>query len=122
MDPHQIDAFFEGWPDPPTPETHVALPLGSDVVVLAVDSETHAVVGFITAITDGVIAAYIPLLEVASRISGAGHRQGARPPGAEPAEDLYMVDVVCDADVSPFYESMGFGACAMIRRPQRRRG
>src|SRR5260221_14795166 len=59
----QLSSFFVGWPHPPTPETHLLLLEGSDEVVIAQDDATGQVVGFITAITDGVLSAYIPLLE-----------------------------------------------------------
>jgi len=58
------DGFFEGWPNPPSPANHLRLLRGSDAVVLAVDSESEKVVGFITGITDGILSAYIPFLEV----------------------------------------------------------
>ena len=62
--PAQLRGFFVGWPNPPTPETHLRLLRNSNAVVLAVDTATGQVVGFITAITDSVLAAYIPFLEV----------------------------------------------------------
>jgi ribosomal protein S18 acetylase RimI-like enzyme len=56
--------FFAGWLYPLDAEAHLRVLQGSDVVVLAVDDASGGVVGFITAITDGVLAAFIPLLEV----------------------------------------------------------
>ena len=41
-------------------------------VVLAVDEETGAVIGFINAVSDGVLSAYIPLLEVLPEYRGRG--------------------------------------------------
>jgi len=35
--PEQLHGFFQGWPDPPTPEAHVRLLRGSSEVVLAVE-------------------------------------------------------------------------------------
>jgi ribosomal protein S18 acetylase RimI-like enzyme len=64
MAPRQIQGFFEGWPDPPSPETHLRLLANSDEVVLAVEDETGNVVGFIAATSDKVLSAYIPFLEV----------------------------------------------------------
>ena len=60
----QLAGFFEGWPDPPSPETHLRILRQSSEVLLAIDTTTGEVVGFITAISDGVLSAYIPLLEV----------------------------------------------------------
>lgn len=62
--PDQLRGFFEGWPNEPTPETHLRLLQESDEVIIAVDEDTGAVIGFITAITDRVLSAYIPFLEV----------------------------------------------------------
>ncbi len=115
--PAQLDGFFVGWPNPPTPETHLRLLRNSGAVVLAVDTATGQVVGFITAITDNVLAAYIPFLEVlpAYQHQGIGltlvRRMLAR------LQDLYMIDLLCDADIQPFYEQLGmFRAVGMCAR------
>lgn len=34
-----LNGFFVGWPNPPSPETHLRILKGSDYVVLAVSSE-----------------------------------------------------------------------------------
>ena len=63
--PDQLQGFFEGWPNPPTPETHLRILEGSDAIVLALtDTPAPHVIGFATAITDGILAATIALLEV----------------------------------------------------------
>jgi ribosomal protein S18 acetylase RimI-like enzyme len=122
--PDQLRGFFSGWPEHPAPETHLELLRGSDLVVLAIDTEFSAVVGFVTAITDGVLAAYLPFLEVlpAYRRRGIGSELVTRVVAR--LRDLYMVDLVCDPDVLPFYESLGFraGTSAMIRSQSRRAG
>lgn len=107
--------FFAGWPQPPTPETHLRLLHGSTHVWLARDGQP--VVGYITALSDGVLAAYIPHLEVLA----AYQRQRI---GSElvrrmlaTLRTLYMIDLICDADVQPFYERLGLRRySAMIRR------
>ena len=60
----QLKGFFEGWPRSPTPETHLRILRAADEVVLARPAETGPIVEFVTAISDGVLSAYIPLLEV----------------------------------------------------------
>lgn len=67
-----LHGFFVDWPNPPTPETHLRLLQQSDFVVLARDERSGQVVGFITAISDGVLSAYIPLLEVLPSFQGQG--------------------------------------------------
>jgi len=99
--------FFVGWPDPPNPETHLRLLAGSDHIVLAVDSETNHVIGFITAITDGVLSAYIPLLEVLPAYQHRGIGQELMQKMLDRLRHLYMVDLLCDQELQPFYEQLG---------------
>lgn len=105
--------FFEGWPTPPTPEEHRALLVASTQVVLALDG--RKVVGFINALSDGILAAYIPLLEVlpAYRRRGIGTELVRRM--LQALGPLYMVDVLCDPDVVPFYERLGFSPSSGVR-------
>jgi ribosomal protein S18 acetylase RimI-like enzyme len=107
--PEHLDGFFVGWPKPPSPERHLAILRGSSHVVLARDGVR--VVGFVTAISDGVISAYIPLLEVLPEYQGRGI--GAELVRRLLAEvgDLYMVDLCCDEEVVPFYERLGLVRC-----------
>ena len=115
--PQDLEGFFVGWPSPLSPETHWRVLAGSDHVLLARDEASCRVVGFVTAISDGVLSAYIPLLEVLP----AWQRQGI---GTEllrrmlaKLEGLYMVDLVCDPNRTGFYERFGLRPyTAMIRR------
>jgi GNAT superfamily N-acetyltransferase len=109
----QIDAaqlaggFWEGWPIQPTPAAHLAALRGSDYAVVAIDDQTDAVVGFISAIADGVMAAFIPSLEVLP----AYRRQGIAGELVRRVLDhyagYYSIDLVCDAELVPFYERFG---------------
>jgi ribosomal protein S18 acetylase RimI-like enzyme len=103
--PDQLVGFFEGWPDPPTPERHLDILRNSSHVVLALDGDV--VVGFMTAISDGVLAAYIPLLEVRKEARGKGVGTQLAKQMLEQLSSMYMVDLVCDEDVLPFYERLG---------------
>lgn len=103
--PAQLTGFFVGWPNPSTPETHLRLLGGSYAIWLAQDGER--VVGFITAVSDGVLSAYIPLLEVLPAYRGQGiGRELARRMLAT-LGDLYMVDLICDPDLQAFYQRIG---------------
>lgn len=114
--------FWVGWPTPPTAAMHLAMLDGSEAVVLAIDDEAASgspgrVVGFVNAVGDGVLAAYVPCLEVlpAWQGRGIGSELVRRVLGA--LGPRYMVDLVCDEDVVPFYERLGFTPYrAMIRR------
>ena len=59
-------------------------------------------VGFITAISDGVLSAFIPLLEVLPAPGPGIGSELVRRMLSE-LEDFYMVDLVCDPELEPFY-------------------
>lgn len=104
--PDLADSFFEGWAAPPSAEEHLALLRRATHVALAVDD--GRVVGFATALSDGVLSAYLPLVEVrpSHRRRGIGTRLVQLL--LDRIGELYMVDVICDDDVLPFYEALGF--------------
>lgn len=105
--PEMLLGFFDGWPTPPSPETHLKLLKNSSKVVLAFDKDTDRVVGFITAVSDGVLSAYIPFLEVLPEYKNRGigkelvHRMMAE------LAEIYMIDLCCDDDLVPYYEKLG---------------
>ncbi len=106
--PNQLAGFFDGWPRPPTPQTHLHILRSSDEVALALtDTPEPRVVGFATAITDGVLAAYIPLLEVLPDHRGRGIGSELVRRLLVRLDGLYMIDALCDQDVLPFYTSLG---------------
>jgi ribosomal protein S18 acetylase RimI-like enzyme len=100
-----LEGFFVGWPRPPSPERHLELLRGSSHVVLARDG--RRVVGFASAISDGVLSAYVPLLEVLPEHQGRGIGSELIRRLLADLGDLYMVDVSCDDDLVPFYERLG---------------
>ena len=117
--PRQLEGFFTGWPHPPTPETHLRLLAGSDHLVLAIDSETVRVVGFVTALSDGVLSGFIPLLEVLPAYQGQGIGQALMTRMLDRLGHLPNVDLLCDPDVAPFYERFGMKPVGgmVLRRP-----
>lgn len=100
----QLHGFFVGWPNPPSLNTHLNLLKSSDYIVLAIDEEQNRVVGFITAISDGVLSAYIPLLEVLPEYQGRGIGKQLVEKMVASLRHLYMIDVLCDEELQPFYE------------------
>jgi GNAT superfamily N-acetyltransferase len=103
--PQQLTGFFDGWPDPPTPERFLAILRGSSHVVTAWDDEQ--LVGFVNALSDGTLSAFVPLLEVLPSHQGQGIGSELVRRMLALVADLYAVDVVCDEDLAPFYERFG---------------
>ena len=102
----ELSGFFVGWPQPPNNEQRLRVLQAASEVVIARD-ESGALVGFITAITDGVFAAYIPLLEVLPSHHGQGIGQSLVRHMLIRLQDCYMIDLVCDEGVVTFYEQLG---------------
>lgn len=119
-----LHGFFVGWPNPPSPETHLRLFQNSDHFILAVDEETGHIVGFITAISDDVLSAYIPFLEVLPAYQGKGIGRELARRMFKKLSGLYMVDLICDEELQPFYESLGMrkGSGMMLRNLERQSG
>jgi ribosomal protein S18 acetylase RimI-like enzyme len=106
IEPRHLEGFFVGWPNSPSPERHLEILRGSAAVVLARDSQN--VVGFANAISDGVLSAYIPLLEVLPDYQGRGIGSELVRRLIDRLRGLYMIDLCCDAELEPFYRRLGF--------------
>ncbi|WP_145328883.1 GNAT family N-acetyltransferase [Paenibacillus xylanexedens] len=99
--------FFDGWPNPPSTSTFLKLLEQSYAIELAVDEQTGNVVGFIQAISDGVLSAYIPLLEVLPKYKGQGIGTTLVKRMFQRLEGLYMIDLLCDPEIQTYYEKQG---------------
>ena len=99
----ELEGFFVGWPSRPSPERHLEILRGSDYVVLAREGDRGRVVGFVTAISDGVLSAFIPLLEVLPEHQGRGIGSELVRRMLSRLEDFYMVDLMCDPELESFY-------------------
>lgn len=120
----QLVDFFEGWPNPPSAEKHLKLLQNSSHVIIAKDEESNQVIGFITAISDGVLSAYIPFLEVlpAYKEQGIGTELVKRM--FNELNQLYMIDLACDDDLVAYYERFGMvrGNSMLFRNYDRQSG
>lgn len=105
--PEKLSGFFVGWPSKPSPRTHLELLRNSHEAVLALDDSTGRVVGFISAISDDVLSAYIPLLEVLPDYQGRGIGRELVRRMLTRLERFYMVDLMCDPQLQPFYRKLG---------------
>jgi len=122
--PEHLHGFFEGWPSPPSPERHLQVLRGSYRAVIAREAGSPHVIGFANAISDGLLMAFISLLEVLPqhRDRGVG-TELVRRLLAE-LDHFYAVDLLCDPELQPFYERLGMhrGTGMIIRRPDRAAG
>ncbi len=121
---HLRGGFFGGWPNPPFPETHLRLLRGSDAVGLAIDEATDQVVGYITALSDEVLFAYISSLEVLPAYQGRGIGTELTRRMLGRLHELYAVDLLCDPDVQPFYARLGLRPASgmLLRNYERQSG
>jgi ribosomal protein S18 acetylase RimI-like enzyme len=102
-----LKGFFVDWPNSPNPQTHLKLLQNSSKVVIALDDHTNQVVGFITAISDGILSAYIPFLEVLPEYKNKDIGKELVKQMLKELDDIYMVDLCCDDDLVPYYEKFG---------------
>jgi len=105
--PENMEGFFDGWPHPPDFGTALKLLKSSDEVILAIDDESDRLAGFITAITDRTLSAYIPFLEVLPEYRSRGIGQQLTRRMLDKFQDYYMVDLMCDEELQPFYIRFG---------------
>ncbi|MBE1556225.1 GNAT family N-acetyltransferase [Sporosarcina limicola] len=107
ISPDRLKGFFVDWPNPPNPQTHLILLNKSSKVIIAIDDNTNQVVGFITAISDGVLSAYIPFLEVLPEYKNKGIGKELVHRMLKELDDIYMIDLCCDNDLVPYYDKLG---------------
>ena len=105
--PSMLEGFFEGWANPPSKETHLKILTNSYAVVLAVDDAEIKVVGFITAISDGVFSAFIPLLEVLPKYRNKGVGTELVDRVLIKLNKFYGISLMCDEGLQIFYKRFG---------------
>lgn len=102
LEKYDISGFFVGWLNPPSEAMHRKMLIKSKYIWLAIDDKR--VVGFINAISDETLSAYIPLLEVLPEYKEHGIGSKLVELMFESLSDHYMIDIVCDNEIVPFYE------------------
>ena len=121
---HLQGTFFVGWPNPPSPATHLRILQGSDHVMVAIDDTTGMVVGFVSAVADGVLAAFIPNLEVDPAYQRRGIGTELMRRMLSQLNHLYSIDLSCDEDLQPYYERLGMRRATgmLVRNFERQSG
>lgn len=108
--------FFNGWPNPPNVEKHREILKKSYKSIVAIN-EKNIIIGFINSISDGVLSAYIPLLEVLPQYQNQHVGSELVKRMLEELNDFYMIDLLCDKDLQEFYEKQGmFKSQGMLAR------
>lgn len=122
--PRQLKGFFVGWKNPPTLEKHHEVLRKSDYCVIAIDQSQDKVVGFITAITDHVLTAYISLLEVLPEYQKQGIGEQLVKRLLAKVNGLYTVDMLCEPELVPYFEGIGMKQAAgvVLRNDSRQAG
>ena len=100
-----LTGFFIGWAKPLTPEQHYKHLAGCAHFVAALDNDK--IVGFITALSDGIGCAFIPLLEVLPEYQKQGVGSELARRILEILKDMSAIDLMCDENVQGFYERFG---------------
>ena len=117
VEQQHLQGFFEGWPWPPSSERHLEILEGSYRIVLARETGSPHVIGFTNANSDGVLYAFIPLLEVLPSHRGRGIGSELVQRLLEELKHFYAVDLMCDPELQPFYDRFGMHrATGMIIR------
>ncbi len=96
------DGFFENWPKQPDKQKHREILGNSYKAIVAVDG--NQIIGFVNVISDGVLSAYIPLLEVIPKYRNRGIGQKLIQMAIAEMKDIYMLDLSCDDDLVDFYK------------------
>ena len=101
----------------PTPEKLLEILKNSEHKVIAIDEEKKTVIGFINAISDKVLSAFIPLLEVLPEYQHQGIGSELVKRMFDKLKDYYMIDLVCDDEMVKFYSKFGMEKhTSMIKR------
>ena len=110
-----LEPFFEGWGRKPSLSKRLKIVQNSNYVIIAKDNSR--VVGFINAISDKTLSAYIPLLEVIPEYRKRGIGKELVRQMMELLKEYYMIDLCCDEKLEGFYENTGMQKVSgMIKR------
>jgi len=112
----QLRGFFVGWRSPLTQERHFELLRGSSFFIVAIDCDD--VIGFITALSDGVNSSFIPLLEVLPEYQKRGIGSELLRRMLLKLDSIANIDLTCDLEMQPFYERFNMikSNCMVIRK------
>ncbi len=103
-----LHGFFVGWPQPPSVFKFRKILKNSFAFIVAYDTKTKKVIGFVTAISDGIFAAFIPLLEVKTEYQRKGIGRELLRRMESRLSGNYSIDIVCNRELESFYADVGY--------------
>jgi len=103
---HELDEFFQNWESPPPSEIKGKLSDGSDLIITA--RENGRLVGFLTAISDGAMHAFVTLVEVLETHQGKGIGNHLMKLAISQFKGYYDIVLITDPDKGAFYKKLGF--------------
>lgn len=117
VQPEQLHGFFVGWPNPPAPEKLLTILRNALHRIVAFDTSSNCVVGFVYAVGDGILSAYVPLLEVLPNYQHRGIGSELMRRILNDLQAYYMVDLCCNTELVEFYKQLGMIPVAgMVKR------
>ena len=105
--PDRLNGFFQGWKKSHTPKEHLGILKSSNHIILAVETDGDRVVGYITALSDGIQSAFIPLLEVLPEYQKQGIGTALVSKMLEKLKGVPAIDLTCDPEMQKFYSKFG---------------
>jgi len=110
--PIELNYFFQNWKSPPSSEIKSKLLNGSDLIITARENDTF--VGFLTAISNGAMNAFITLVEVLETHQCKGIGKQLIKLAISHFKGYYDIVLITDPDKRAFYKKLGFNEiCGM---------
>lgn len=117
---NQFQNFCVGWEFPLSSKKIYAVLHIAYCKVIAYDTKTYKPVGFTYAISDGILSAYIPLLEVLPTYQHQKIGTELIKLLLKQLDNFYMVDLCCNSSLEKFYTPLGFySVSGMIKREKK---
>ena len=108
ISPSHLKGFFVDWKKPPTTNDHFKMLSGSSYFIVAKDSTTNKIVGYITALGDGTMTAFITQIEVLPENQNKGLGTELLTKMLNKLNKYPNIDLTCDEKMIPYYEKFGF--------------
>lgn len=102
----ELDSYFQNWKSPPSSKIKGRLIAGSDLIITA--REKGKLLGFLTAISDGTMHAFITLVEVLQLHQGKGIGKHLVNLAISYFKGYYDIVLITDPDKGAFYKKLGF--------------